>query len=69
VTYTGLKSTRYRFNMGAGFYDTGIPTINPPVISAGLPGRPRDAVVSVDGHPVYPSFAPKTDSDGNDIAG
>ena len=44
VTYTGLKSTRYRFNMGAGFYETGIPTINPPVISAGaVPGRPRGA--------------------------
>ena len=26
-------------------------------------------IVSVDGHPIYPSFAPKTDSDGNDIAG
>ena len=35
VTYTGLKSTRYRFNMGAGFYDTGIPTINPPAMTAG----------------------------------
>ena len=26
-------------------------------------------MMSVDGHPIYPSFAPKTDSDGNDIAG
>ena len=33
VTYTGLKTTRYRFNIGAGFYDTGIPTIFPPVIT------------------------------------
>jgi len=70
VTYTGLKSTRYRFNMGAGFYDTGIPTINPPVISAGAyQVDPPGPAVSVDGHPIYPSFAPKTDSDGNDIAG
>jgi len=70
VTYTGLKSTRYRFNMGAGFYDTGIPTINPPVISTGAyQVDPAGPAVSVDGHPIYPSFAPKTDSDGNDIAG
>ena len=70
VTYTGLKSTRYRFNMGAGFYDTGIPTINPPVISAGAyQVDPPGPAISVDGHPIYPSFAPKTDSDGNDIAG
>ena len=70
MTYIGLKTTRYRFNMGAGFYDTGIPTINPPVITAGA-YQVDTAVpaVSVDGHPIYPSFAPKTDSDGNDIAG
>ena len=70
VTYTGLKSTRYRFNMGAGFYDTGIPTINPPAMTAG-PYQVETLVpmTSVDGHPIYPSFAPKTDSDGNDIAG
>ena len=35
-----------------------------------VPGRHRWCrSVSVDGHPIYPSFAPKTDSDGNDIAG
>ena len=27
VTYTGLKTSRYRFDFGPGFYDTGIPTI------------------------------------------
>src|SRR5215467_5048820 len=31
VTYTGLKTTRYRFNYGPNFYGTGIPTINPPM--------------------------------------
>ena len=34
VTYTGLKTTRYRFNMGPDFYKTFMPTINPPVIRA-----------------------------------
>ena len=33
VTYTGLKTTRYLFNYGPNFYETGIPTINPPVIT------------------------------------
>jgi hypothetical protein len=71
VTYTGLKSTRFRWNMGANFYTTGIPTINPPVVSAGNYQFDPATVpfFSPDGHPVYPSFAPKTDSDGNDIAG
>ena len=32
VTYTGLKTTRYHFNYGLNFYETGIATINPPVI-------------------------------------
>ena len=31
VTYTGLKTTRYQFNYGLNFYETGIATINPPV--------------------------------------
>ena len=71
VTYTGLKSTRFRWNMGANFYTTGIPTINPPVVSAGNYQFDPATVpfFSPDGHPIYPSFAPKTDSDGNDIAG
>ncbi len=66
VTYTGLKTTRYRFNYGPNFYQTFIPTINPPVIP------PPTAPVMEDNPligPIYPSFVPKTDSDGNDIAG
>ena len=44
VTYTGLKTTRYHFDYGLHFYDTGIATINPPVIvpipGATLPSSP-----------------------------
>jgi hypothetical protein len=71
VTYTGLKTSRYRFDYGPGFYDTGIPTIFPPVITPPLMPLMTDAavpIISANG-PVYPSFVPKTDSDGNDIAG
>ena len=71
VTYTGLKTSRYRFDLGPGFYDTGIPTIFPPVITGPLMPLMTDAalpIMSVNG-PVYPSFVPKTDKDGNDIAG
>jgi hypothetical protein len=69
VTYTGLKTTRHRFNLGADFYTTGIPTIFPPVI---MPPIEIETTVPLPGNvngPVYPSYAPKTDSDGNDIAG
>jgi hypothetical protein len=62
VTYTGLKTTRYRFNYGPNFYQTFIPTINPPVIQPPYEDHPANG-------PIYPSFVPKTDSDGNDIAG
>lgn len=62
VTYTGLKTTRYRFNYGPNFYSTFIPTINPPVITPPYEDNPANG-------PIYPSFVPKTDSDGNDIAG
>jgi hypothetical protein len=62
VTYTGLKTTRYRFNFGPDFYETGIATINPPVFSPPYEDNPANG-------PIYPSFIPKTDSDGNDIAG
>jgi Alpha/beta hydrolase domain len=77
VTYTGLKTSRYRFDFGPGFYDAsnpatfGIPTIFPPVITPPLMPLLTDApvpIMSVNG-PVYPSFVPKTDRDGNDIAG
>jgi hypothetical protein len=62
VTYTGLKTTRYLLNYGPNFYETGIATINPPVFSAPYQDNPANG-------PIYPSFIPKTDSDGNDIAG
>ncbi|HVV61535.1 MAG TPA: alpha/beta hydrolase domain-containing protein, partial [Pseudolabrys sp.] len=62
VTYTGLKTTRYRFNYGPNFYQTGIPTINPPVIHPPYEDNPANG-------PIYPSYVPKTDKDGNDIAG
>jgi Alpha/beta hydrolase domain len=69
VTYTGLKTTRHRFNLGPGFYDTGIPSIFPPVITPPLEIETSAPLPSDVNGPVYPSFAPTTDSDGNDIAG
>jgi hypothetical protein len=65
VTYTGLKTTRYHFDYGPGFYDTGIATINPPTFPFTTPSYQDDPRNG----PIYPSFVPKTDSDGNDIAG
>ena len=62
VTYTGLKTTRYRFNFGPNFYQTFMPTINPPVITPPYEDNPANG-------PIYPSYVPKTDRDGNDIAG
>jgi len=62
VTYTGLKTTRYRFNFGPDFYQTGIATINPPAITPPYEDNPANG-------PIYPSFIPKTDTDGNEIAG
>jgi len=68
VTYTGLKTTRYRFDYGAGFYTTGIPSIFPPLIVPPLEVNTSVPFLAPNG-PIYPSFAPRTDSDGNDIAG
>jgi hypothetical protein len=62
VTYTGLKTTRYRFNYGAFFYATGIPMINPPINAPPYEDNLFNG-------PIYPSYVPKVDSDGNDIAG
>ncbi|HEY6911033.1 MAG TPA: alpha/beta hydrolase domain-containing protein [Myxococcales bacterium] len=62
VTYTGLKTTRYRFDLGPGFYETGIATIYPPLITPPYEDNPANG-------PIYPSFVPRTDADGNDIAG
>jgi len=65
VTYTGLKTTRYHFDYGLNFYETGIATINPPTFPFTTPSYQDDPRNG----PIYPSFIPKTDSDGNDIAG
>jgi hypothetical protein len=62
VTYTGLKTTRYRFNYGPDFYKTFVPTINPPVTAPPYEDNPANGAI-------YPSYVPTTDSDGNDIAG
>ena len=62
VTYTGLKSTRYLLNYGPDFYRTGIMAINPPVITPPMFDNPKNG-------PIYPTYVPKTDEDGNDIAG
>jgi len=62
VTYTGLKTTRYLFDYGPNFDATGIPTINPPVITPPYEDNPANGAI-------YASYVPQTDSDGNDIAG
>ena len=62
VTYTGLRTTRYLFDFGPGFDATGVPTINPPVINAPYQDNAANGKF-------YPVYVPKTDKDGNDIAG
>ena len=62
VAYIGLKSTRYLLNYGPDFYRTGIMTINPPAIKPPMFDNKENG-------PIYPSFVPKTDADGNDVAG
>jgi hypothetical protein len=62
VTYTGLKTTRYRFDFGPDFYTEGIPAINPPLVNPPYQDNPANG-------PIYPSYIPRTDADGNDIAG
>jgi hypothetical protein len=62
VSYTGLKTTRYLLNYGQDFYHTGIPTLNPQIFTPPYEDNPANG-------PIYPSFVPKTDGDGNDIAG
>jgi hypothetical protein len=62
VSYTGFKTTRYLLNYGPNFYQTGIPTVNPPLFAAPYQDNPANG-------PIYPSFVPKTDKDGNDVAG
>src|SRR5258706_12480273 len=65
VTYTGLKTTRYHFDYGLNFYETGIATVNPPTFPFTTPSYQDNP----GNGPIYPSFIPKTDGDGNDIAG
>jgi len=62
VMNNGLKTTRYLLNYGPDFYKTGIPTINPPLFTGSYQENQANG-------PIYPSFVPKTDSDGNDVAG
>jgi alpha/beta hydrolase family protein len=62
VTYTGLMSTRYLLNYGKDFYATGIMAVNPPAVKPPIFNNPENG-------PIYPSYVPKTDADGNDIAG
>jgi hypothetical protein len=49
-------------NYGPDFYRTGIMTINPPVVTPPMFDNPKNG-------PIYPTYVPKTDQDGNDIAG
>ena len=65
VTYSGLKTTRYHFDYGLNFYETGIATVNPPTFPFTTPSYQDDPRNG----PIYPSYIPKTNSDGNDIAG
>jgi hypothetical protein len=62
VAYSGFKTTRYLLNYGPNFYEAGIPTINPPIFKPPYQDNPANG-------PIYPSFVPKTDADGNDLAG
>ncbi len=62
VAYTGLMSTRYLFNYGPDFYGTGVMAINPPAIKPPIFNNKENG-------PIYPSYVPKTDADGNDVAG
>jgi len=62
VEYTGLKTTRYELDRGPDYASTGIATINPPAIVPPYEDNERNG-------PLYPSFVPTTDRDGNDLAG
>jgi hypothetical protein len=55
-------STRYLFNYGPDFYRTGIMTANPPAVVPPIFNNPQNGRI-------YPSYVPKTDADGNDVAG
>ena len=61
VTYNGLMTTRYLFNYGPRF-DQGIMDLNPPTVVAPYQNNPLNG-------PIYNNMVPKTDVDGNEIAG
>ena len=61
VTYNGLMTTRYLFNYGPRF-DQGIMDLNPPTVVPPYQDNPLNG-------PIYHNLIPKTDADGNDIAG
>ena len=62
VTYTGLQSTRYLWDYGPDYYTKGIPTVNPPVVTPPYQDNPANG-------PIYPTYVPTTDRDGNEVAG
>jgi hypothetical protein len=61
VMYTGLKSTRYLLDYGP-LFGQGVMTVNPPIMQRPYFDNPANGRI-------YPTYVPKTDRDGNDIAG
>jgi hypothetical protein len=61
VTYTGLKSPRYRYPVGESFYTSGIPTTFPMPYTPPYEINASVPTITVNG-PLYPSFAPVTDA-------
>jgi hypothetical protein len=61
VTYNGLMTTRYLLDYGPRF-NQGIMDINPPNFNPPYQNNPLNG-------PIYNNMIPKTDADGNDIAG
>lgn len=82
VLYTGLETTIYRFNFGPNFYSKTsngqgapgmpymIPTVNPPVntdnqqVSFSPPFENNRQL-----GPIYPTYVPQVNADGNETAG
>lgn len=61
VTYSGLMTTRYLFNYGPRFAQ-GIMDLNPPTVTPPYQNNPLNG-------PIYNNMIPKTDADGNEMAG
>jgi hypothetical protein len=55
-------ATAHAIKASAGTIPIGIMTINPPTITPPMFDNPRNG-------PIYPTYVPKTDEDGNDLAG